>query len=223
MVQNLNIILLTSTELRGLRMLLKELKSARAKSLFCILYRLALAAAPNVSSLQLLSSPPTHPTSLTPLPSTPSSWSHDPVATLSLCLLTQVYDHACQLLLMIGELEVTVALLVELDKLIQLLESPIFTSLRLQLLEPQRYAYLIKCLYGILMLMPQSSAYNTLRARLDCVPTIIHSLQELEGSRRDKRQRGNIGVEINFEVGAGEGATACARIIVVVLAHDHPT
>ena len=52
-------------------------------------------------------------------------------------------------------LQVTVGFLVELDKLTQLLESPIFTYLRLQLLEPQRYAYLVKALYGVLMLLPQ--------------------------------------------------------------------
>jgi vacuole morphology and inheritance protein 14 len=45
--------------------------------------------------------------------------------------------------------------LTEVDKLIQLLESPIFTYLRLQLLEPQRYAHLVKALYGLLMILPQ--------------------------------------------------------------------
>lgn len=50
-------------------------------------------------------------------------------------------------------------LLVEVDKLIQLLESPIFTYLRLQLLEPQQHAYLVKALYGLLMILPQSRAY----------------------------------------------------------------
>lgn len=40
-------------------------------------------------------------------------WCHSPVATLALCFLTQVYDHACQLLDKFGGLEVTVDLLVE--------------------------------------------------------------------------------------------------------------
>jgi vacuole morphology and inheritance protein 14 len=41
------------------------------------------------------------------------SWCHSPVATLALCLLAQVYDHACQLLDKFAWLEVTVELLVE--------------------------------------------------------------------------------------------------------------
>ena len=61
--------------------------------------------------------------------------------------------------------QVTVHFLVELDKLTQLLESPIFTHLRLQLLEPQRYAFLVKALYGLLMLLPQVR-----RVRLARVP-----------------------------------------------------
>ena len=42
-------------------------------------------------------------------------------------------------------------------------------ALRLQLLEPDRYPYLYKCLYGLLMFLPQSSAFLTLRNRLNAV------------------------------------------------------
>jgi vacuole morphology and inheritance protein 14 len=78
-------------------------------------------------------------------------------------------------------------MLVQIDKLVQLIESPVFTcavamrpnfvhqltrhcpDIRLQLLEPERYPYLLKCLYGILMLLPQSSAFVSLRNRLNAV------------------------------------------------------
>lgn len=42
-------------------------------------------------------------------------------------------------------------------------------DLRLQLLEPDRYPYLYKCLYGVLMLLPQSSAFAALKNRLNSV------------------------------------------------------
>lgn len=61
------------------------------------------------------------------------------------------------------------SLLIQIDKLVQLLESPVFTSLRLQLLEPEKNPYLFKCLYGLLMFLPQSSAFLTLRNRLNAV------------------------------------------------------
>jgi vacuole morphology and inheritance protein 14 len=104
----------------------------------------------------------------------------------------------------------TVNILIQIDKLVQLLESPVFTckygctngtrrawlrecadsgravvqwlglansldwclDLRLQLLEPDKYPHLYKCLYGLLMLLPQSSAFAALKNRLNSVSSI---------------------------------------------------
>lgn len=100
------------------------------------------------------------------------SWCHNAVATFSLCLLAQAYEQASNLLSIIAELDITVTLLIQVDKLVHLLESPVFTYLRLQLLEPEKYPYLYKCLYGLLMLLPQSSAFATLKNRLNSVSAI---------------------------------------------------
>ncbi|EKM79888.1 hypothetical protein AGABI1DRAFT_72575 [Agaricus bisporus var. burnettii JB137-S8] len=97
------------------------------------------------------------------------SWCHNAVSLVSLCLLAQAYEHASNLLYIFADLEVTVPMLVQIDGLVQLIESPVFTYIRLQLLEPDKYPYLYKCLYGILMLLPQSSAFNSLRNRLNAV------------------------------------------------------
>ncbi|XP_072013786.1 protein VAC14 homolog isoform X2 [Amphiura filiformis] len=139
MVQTLNSILLTATELFELRNSLKDLKTEGSCSLFCWLYK---------------------------------SWCHSPVATVSLCFLTQNYRHACDLIFLFGDLEVTVDFLTEIDKLVQLIESPIFTYLRLQLLDAEHNQYLIKSLYGLLMLLPQTTAFTTLNNRLSCVPNL---------------------------------------------------
>uniref|UniRef100_A0A8B9V3X0 Protein VAC14 homolog n=1 Tax=Anas zonorhyncha TaxID=75864 RepID=A0A8B9V3X0_9AVES len=98
------------------------------------------------------------------------SWCHNPVTTVSLCFLTQNYKHAYDLIQKFGDLEVTVDFLTEVDKLVQLIECPIFTYLRLQLLDMKNNPYLIKALYGLLMLLPQSSAFQLLSHRLQCVP-----------------------------------------------------
>uniref|UniRef100_A0A8D2QN74 Protein VAC14 homolog n=1 Tax=Zosterops lateralis melanops TaxID=1220523 RepID=A0A8D2QN74_ZOSLA len=94
------------------------------------------------------------------------SWCHNPVTTVSLCFLTQNYKHAYDLIQKFGDLEVTVDFLTEVDKLVQLIECPIFTYLRLQLLDVKNNPYLIKALYGLLMLLPQSSAFELLSHRL---------------------------------------------------------
>ncbi|KAK2466024.1 hypothetical protein APHAL10511_001666 [Amanita phalloides] len=97
------------------------------------------------------------------------SWCHNAVAVFSLCLLAQAYEHACNLLNIFADLEITIQMLVQMDKLVQLIESPVFTYLRLQLLEPEKHPHLFKCLYGLLMLLPQSTAFVSLRNRLSAV------------------------------------------------------
>lgn len=116
------------------------------------------------------------------------SWCHNAVATFSLCLLTQTYQHGCDLLMIFGDLEVHVDFLIQIDKLVQLIESPIFTYLRLQLLDTQNNFYLLKSLYGLLMLLPQSDAFTTLRHRLDCVPN-GHLLQSTQTKGKDFEKR----------------------------------
>ena len=44
-------------------------------------------------------------------------------------------------------------------------------DLRLQLLDVEHNHHLVKSLYGLLMLLPQSDAFRTLQRRLHCVPS----------------------------------------------------
>ncbi|KAF5301649.1 hypothetical protein FQA39_LY10696 [Lamprigera yunnana] len=139
MVENLNMILLTSSELFELRNKLKDLETKESRILFCYLYE---------------------------------TWCHDPVATVALCLLSQCYKHVCDLIKVFSNLEVTVEFLTEIDKLVQLIESPIFAYLRLELLEIPCDQDLVRALYGLLMLLPQTEAFHTLRTRLACIPSL---------------------------------------------------
>ncbi|CAN8266874.1 unnamed protein product [Cochlearia groenlandica] len=108
-----------------------------------------------------------------------ASWCHSPMAIISLCLLAQAYQHASVVIQSLVEEDINVKFLVQLDKLIRLLETPIFTYLRLQLLEPGRYTWLLKTLYGLLMLLPQqSAAFKILRTRLKTVPMYSFSGRE---------------------------------------------
>ena len=57
------------------------------------------------------------------------------IATLALCILAGCYSHAGDIIVAIGDQEVTVDMLTELDRLVQLLESPIFTFVRMEVSE----------------------------------------------------------------------------------------
>lgn len=111
------------------------------------------------------------------------AWCVNAVATFSLCLLAQAYEQAYNLLQIFADLEMSVTMLIQIDKLVQLLESPVFTYLRMQLLEPERFPHLYKCMYGVLMLLPQSSAFAALRNRLNSVAPIGY-LQMASGGLR---------------------------------------
>jgi vacuole morphology and inheritance protein 14 len=151
MVQNLNNNLITAPELADLRKRLRNIDSP--------------------SSTNPGSTPSTSGTSLFVV--LYKAWTVNAIATISLCLLAQAYEQAYHLLQVFGnEIEMTVTMLIQIDKLVQLLESPVFTYLRMQLLEPERFPYLYKCLYGILMLLPQSSAFAALKNRLQSVSAI---------------------------------------------------
>lgn len=112
------------------------------------------------------------------------AWALSPASLFSLCLLCRMYRHASDLVQKFSELEVTLGFLLELDQLVQLLESPAFVQLRLQLLEPAKNADLVKCLYGLLMVLPQSTAFAQLKARLSCASK--HAL--FQGLPRQQQQ-----------------------------------
>ena len=161
MIQTLNHILLTSDELLELRRLLQRSFEASSSS------RSKISTRKSFSVFE--QSPSSHDSEAFAVFKTLyASWSHNPVATLCLCLLAQAYALASELVRQFADVEITIGFLMQVDRLVQLLESPVFVALRLQLLEPDHplHPHLIKSLYGILMLLPQSTAFKTLRERL---------------------------------------------------------
>eukprot|EP00929_Paragymnodinium_shiwhaense_P028686 TRINITY_DN16583_c0_g1_i1.p1 TRINITY_DN16583_c0_g1~~TRINITY_DN16583_c0_g1_i1.p1 ORF type:complete len:753 (+),score=205.81 TRINITY_DN16583_c0_g1_i1:67-2325(+) len=96
-------------------------------------------------------------------------WYHNPVSALALCLWAQQYELAAELTARLAEFEPSLDLLRQLDQLVHLLESPMFSRLRLRLLEPREHPALLKCLLGLAMLLPQAGAFNILRERITVV------------------------------------------------------
>jgi vacuole morphology and inheritance protein 14 len=74
--------------------------------------------------------------------------------------------------------DVTVGFLMQIDKLVYLLESPIFVHLRLKLLdvESPSHAPLLKSIYGILLCLPQGDAFRLLNNRLTTVCNLRDNL-----------------------------------------------
>ncbi|TDZ19755.1 Vacuole morphology and inheritance protein 14 [Colletotrichum orbiculare MAFF 240422] len=137
------------------------------------------------------------------------------VATFSLCLLAQAYEQAYNLLQIFAELEMTVNILIQIDKLVQLIESPVFTYLRLQLLEPENSIGYLHIAPKVNPSSSTSSSYdrpNRLKGRDDGIIRWNELLEKFrsvqERARRAQRHSGETedGRGSLSDVRLGEGA-----------------
>lgn len=72
-------------------------------------------------------------------------------------------------------------------QLVQLIESSLFNNIRILLMEPLENIYLVKTLYGILMILPQGKAFNALSKRLKNIEMLIN-MDERKGIRQPKEK-----------------------------------
>ncbi|VDO21362.1 unnamed protein product [Brugia timori] len=101
------------------------------------------------------------------------TWAFQPIALLGLCVLSQNYEHASILVRHLWKVDVTVDVLIEIDRLVQLIESPILSYVRLDLLDARHQRPLTAVLSALLMILPQTDAFNTLHKRIQCIPSIV--------------------------------------------------
>lgn len=101
------------------------------------------------------------------------SFSHNLVAATSLCLWGGACRTASLFLKQIDPLDISLVFLLELDKLVEMIERPLFRHLHVRMLETDKDplaegsgTMLFQVLKRILMLIPQSACYNILRDRL---------------------------------------------------------
>jgi hypothetical protein len=101
------------------------------------------------------------------------SFSHNLAASLSLCLWGGAYRTASTFLRHIDPLDIDLIFLVEVDKLVEMLERPLFRHLQVRMLECDSNPgsegsgnMLFRTLKSMLMLVPQSTCYSILRDRL---------------------------------------------------------
>lgn len=107
------------------------------------------------------------------------AWCVNPFAALALCWLTENYVVAYEITQNLANEEFSISLLLQADKLVQLLESPVFVHVRLQLLSAPSPALvmLLQSLYGLLMILPQSDSYRLLQNRLTGI-TPLHIIMQ---------------------------------------------
>lgn len=96
------------------------------------------------------------------------SWFHCPVSTLTLCLWLHWFELAAEITSRLAQLRLTPDMRQQLSDFIDLLESPVFMRVRLQLLETRGQPGLLHVVLGLVALLPRE---QTLRSRLRIVET----------------------------------------------------
>lgn len=116
------------------------------------------------------------------------TFAHDCAAAISLCLWSGAFRTASSYIHKIDPLDLDLNFYLELDRLIEFIERPLFRDLHIGLLECDENpelegsgAMLYRLLKSILMLLPQSTSYNILHQRLMAVARFRQSAVNLQG------------------------------------------
>lgn len=100
-------------------------------------------------------------------------WSINSISLLIFCVITEHFELAYNIILNLVKVQLDNDYYIHLGTLVQLLESELYDYIRIRLLEPSKNIYLIRTLYGILMLLPQGQAFNILSNRMSNVQTLF--------------------------------------------------
>ena len=114
-------------------------------------------------------------------------WSIEPISLLIFCVITEHFELAYNIILNLVKVQLDNDYYMHLGSLVQLLESELYDYIRIRLLEPNNNIYLIRTLYGILMLLPQGQAFNVLSNRMSNVQTLF----EIENGFNNIKEEGN--------------------------------
>ena len=100
-------------------------------------------------------------------------WVIEPISAVSLCLLSQRFKLASKIVQILSVSNVEMSALIHLSQIVKLFDMPHYSYIRMQLLHPDRFPYLISCLKGIMMLLPQGRAFDSLKNRLECSSILV--------------------------------------------------
>jgi len=127
-------------------------------------------------------------------------WCINPISCLILCLIAEYFELSYNLLMKLGEFKLKKEYYLELSHLVRLLESSSFINIRIYLLEPIKNKFLVKTLYGILLILPQSKAYEALLKRLKPMEMILKLDRKKFNVKLDNNNNNNINENNDEEI-----------------------
>lgn len=165
--------------LSELAVIVDDEKNLAFASMFVQALNLLLLTSPELASVrELLKDTKRPPESIALFDTLFPTWCHSCGAAISLCFLSAKFQLSHSLIESFANMNVGAEVLLQLDRLVSLIETPAFTFLRLTLLRPRAHPELLQSLLALLALLPQSNSWRTLNARLSSIP--IQALLSLD-------------------------------------------
>ena len=99
-------------------------------------------------------------------------WAFNPFMAVLLTMYCNYFELSYHLALELSKIKLQENDYIELCRIVQIFESSIFNNVRLKLLRPKKNIFLVKTLYALLMILPQSNSFDSLNNRIKSVKFI---------------------------------------------------
>ena len=123
-------------------------------------------------------------------------WALNPFTVVLLCMYCKYFELSYYLTLELSKIKLQKNDYIELCQIVQIFESSIFNNIRIKLINPKKNIFLVKTLYALLMLLPQSNSFDSLNNRIKIIKNIAKFDDEDDDDFYEKR---NISDEISPE------------------------
>ena len=102
-----------------------------------------------------------------------SIWAIEPLSVLILCIATEKFELAFNIILNLKNIEFNDDIFGRLAKVVENFEKDDYKFFCDKLLSPSKNIFFIKTLFGILMILPQGVAFDFLNEKLSNVQTLL--------------------------------------------------
>ena len=116
-------------------------------------------------------------------------FSINPMCIINFCIYMELCEIGWELILNIKKINLDDDYYKYLALFVQAIDNKMWNDIRMRLLFPNKHIYFIKCLYGILMLLPQGKAFNILSERLYSIKGMIKSRDNFDSHEINKDKK----------------------------------
>ena len=123
---------------------------------------------------------------------------------LIFCIYMKEYELGWELILNFKNIKLEDDYYKYLARFSQAIDNKKWNDIRFEILKPNENIYFIKCLYGVLMLLPQGKAFRILSDRLYSIKELLKSKNHIDNNKNEDdinyKKQINKFIELFFDV-----------------------